>query len=153
MDYIKLSRQQHKKQVPEWVLKMAPKLYIKASDIYGYSLRRDNRVPPIRFSYNARFDKFEWGNMRYFGGAPYIRLVKRKPFWSTYDMKTVGLTANSIPCKDKKVRMEFQMIHEFVHYFQHEMDRPMSEVETTQAEITFAETERPELYNQLEPIE
>lgn len=150
---LKWSRYQSQRDIPNWVKKVV-------SPVYKWVWNRSTvgatgyRVCPIRWSYSGRFDKFEWGNLRYFSGSPYIRLVKRSEFWSTYDMKTVGLTANSIECKNKYHRMELQMVHEFTHWFDYleDSDYSGSEVRTTQAEIDFVKQFRPYLYDQLEQI-
>lgn len=148
----KLSTYQMERELPNWVVPLIDDAWYFACEFMGVN-PTEYAVPPMRFSYSARFDKFQWGNPRYFGGHPYIRLVKRRNnTWKTYDMKSLGITANRIPCPNKKVRMEFQLVHEFVHAIQHKLGKTMSEVETTRAELKLAREKHPELYSQVERI-
>lgn len=138
-----------KQQPPKWVwecVKVAWKWILK-----NYPNFRGYLLPPFRFSYQARFDKCQWGNSRYFKGNFYIRLHKRKTGnWLTYEMKTIGKFAD-VKAK-KQERMTLALVHELTHYVQYLQNRTLSEVETTKNEIAFAKENYYHLYKQLTPI-
>jgi len=146
--------QKMRKDVPQWVFDCVPEAWTFTMDHWNYHPETIT-IPPIRFSYNARFAKFSHGNPRYFNGIPHIRFVKRSKRWYTYKKKTAGMYADGIICPSKQVRLKISMVHEFTHAIQWyeketlNMDRVMSEVETTETEIAYVKSHYPELYNQL----
>lgn len=150
--------QSKRDDIPNWVMDLREPAWNFTMDQMGYGYDKIV-VPPVRFSYSARFCTFYHGHPRYFHGIPHIRLVKHTDNkWWTYKRKTVGLYADGIEMPSKQARMKMAMVHEFTHAVQwHEKkfdnDRKMSEVETTRNVIEFVKQNYPEQYNQLKTFD
>lgn len=80
-----------------------------------------------------------------------IRIQLNRNYWSTYERKTVGVQAD-IKCTESQC-IEFQLVHEITHMIQRAEGRQLSEVETTQNEIDYAEKAYPSLHRELIPVE
>lgn len=114
----------------------------------------------VHWSATCRFAKMRHNGFKMWkDGRTYNRGNRDKPiriqldrnFWSTYERKTVGVQAD-IKCTESQC-IEFQLVHEITHMIQVSEGRQLSEVETTQNEIDYAEKVYPHLHRELIPVE
>lgn len=136
-------------QPPQWSWDALVRAYHWIAD--QYDIAKGTRIPPIRGSYSCRFSKFSWGNMRYFDGAPHIRIHLKRKYWLTYRRKSIGVHADGI-IMPKEIVAEIQYVHELTHWVQHIQSRDYSEVETTENEIKFVEEFYPQYIKELKPV-